>query len=163
MKKFGFVTLAAVAVAMFVGVNAGIANAAVGSFTFASSLAPIIQGGVDTYSGTINYTPTFGLTATTGTLLTTYVGGDYDVYLNGSEILSDGVLQESIKDYFVFVSNGSTFLAGTQPGVAPGTYITTASYTAAPEASSVLGLGAMLVAGGLMLFAAKRKASSTIA
>jgi hypothetical protein len=164
LKKIGLFTIAAACTAIFVGFNAGAANAAQGSFTFASSLTPIIQGGVDTYSGTINYTPTFGLSATTGTLLTSYSGGDYDVFLNGKEILTDGVLEESIKDYYVYVANGATFLAGTQPGATPGTFITTGSYTApAPEASSMLGLGAMLIAGGLVLFAAKRRTSANVA
>jgi heme A synthase len=158
MKKIALIGVVAAFVTIFLGATVGTASAAQGSFTFASSLAPVLQNGVNTFNGSINYTPTFNLTATTATLFTTYTNGDYDVFLNGNEILSNGQLVESVQNYFVFASNGATFLAGTQPGLSPGSYITTGSYTApAPEASSILGFGSLLLAGGLVLFAAKRR------
>jgi len=182
MKKLGLFTIAAAMI--------GVSGLSLGSAANATSLtfAPA-PGGFDS-TGTFSYTDPVTFTGygsgpltvsgdyTTefdagGTVLTSlsdvsasftgsdpfsFTGGSGSLYLGGGDFLlgaSSGSQKFTLTSFIGSEVSSSAYTIGTTTGLY--------SSTPAPEASSLIGFGAVLLAGGMMTIVAKRKANSNVA
>ena len=166
MNKFGFLSFAGTVLALTVGL-AGAASATP-SFSFTNN-APVSftkTAGVYQFTAVPVTVEDSSTLDGTGTLSGSGTASDYDVTLtegvNTFDVITNGVYSYVGSPFFSVASvDGEGDFTATL-GVAGNKLSGTYSPAPAPEAGSFVALGAMLLAGGLVL-AFKRRSTSTIA
>ncbi len=180
MKKIGLFTVATAFVALLIGTGSNAANAAAYTVAHTDTAAAgslTVTGSTFTFTDPADVISGLGagdLTITgdySGTVATDITATLVESPSTTLDLISDGSGSFFYIPAFDFAaansitgSNGATLSYSTTSLVAGSFTSAGGSYTTpAPEASSVIALGAMLAAGGLLLFAAKRRSTATIA